>query len=292
MRRLIACGAVAAIGVVLTGTITAQAAVQADRSSDSRGQIVNGSPEAVVVVGRSSTLGSWTGTPRGGARWTCGYYAFLLDPDPYETDGGMADVRYDDGPVDPEPGELYVLACHDADGRRVRSLLQQYDPADPLGPIAATERALDEARRRLDLPLPSPGLNPPGAQLVGVPTWLWLDGAWGATSATATVANVSATVTARPVRVEWDTGDGTTLTCDGPGTPYDPSRPASAQSSDCTHVYGRASGTAAGGAYQVRVTVIYEAAWTSSSGPSGDLGTLERTTTVPVQVLEAQALLR
>ena len=154
---------------------------------DVGGQIVNGAPEAVVVVSRSGTLGSWEGTPRGGARWRCGYYAFDYGSGDFGL--GLAKVHYDDGPVDPEPGQPYVLACFDPSDRMVSSILRIYDPADPFGGVAATERALDEARRRLDLPLPQPALNPPTAQLVGVPTWLWVDGPWAPASATAAVGH-------------------------------------------------------------------------------------------------------
>jgi hypothetical protein len=262
-------------------------AVTVDERPD--GQIVDGSPEAVVVVGRTGEVGSWAGTPRGGARWTCGYYGFDADPNGFGTDGT---VRYDDGPVDPEPGELYVLVCRDPSGRTVKSLLRRFDPADPLGGIAATERALDEARRRLDLPLPDPGLNPPGEQLVGVATWLWVDGPWTPASATAQVAGVSATVTATPVSVVWSPGDGTTVTCDGPGTPYDPTRSPADQRSSCTHAYGRSSAALPGGAYALTATVTYEVTWSSSTGAGGSLGSLTRATTVPVVVEEAQALIR
>jgi hypothetical protein len=253
------------------------------------GQIRDGSPEAVVVVGRSGTVGSWEGQPHGGAHWTCGYYTSDLDPS--DSDGGIATVHYDDGPVDPEPGQPYVLACTDQSGRRVRSILQVFDPADPLGGIAATERALDEARRRLDLPLPQPALNPPAAQLVGVPTWLWVDGPWAPSSATASVGAVAATVTARPVEVTWDTGDGTTTTCDA-GTPYDPARRPGDQHSGCTHVFTRSSATLPGGTYAVVASVSYEVSWSASTGAAGDLGTLTRSTTIPVRVTEAQALIR
>ena len=253
------------------------------------GEIVDGSPEAVVVVGRAGTLGSWEGTPHGGARWRCGYYAFDLDPS--DSDGGLATVHYDDGPVDPEPGEAYVLACYDESGRLVRSLLTVFDPGDPLGGIAATERALDEARRRLDLPLPRPALNPPAAQLVGVPTWLWIEGSWAPSSATASVAAVSATVTATPTSVVWDTGDGATVTCDA-GTPYDPARPPAEQHSSCTHTFTRSSAPLPGGTYAVTATVSYEVTWTASTGGGGALGTLGRSTTMSVRVLEAQALIR
>jgi hypothetical protein len=44
---------------------------------------------------------------------------------------------------------------------------------------------------------------------------LWIDlGAWHDKTASASTA------TAAPSKVVWDMGDGHTLTCDGPGTPY------------------------------------------------------------------------
>ncbi len=212
-----------------------------------------------MVVGRSGEIAAWSGSSGGGGgrRWSCGYYAF--DVGAGESDSALATVRYDDGPVDPEVGANYVLACFDESDRQVRSLLTTFDPADPFAGIAATERALDEARRLLDLPLPAPALNPPGAQLVGVPTWLWVEGAWQPISATAAVGPVSATVTARPTGVEWELGDGTTESC-GPGTPYDVTRAPAEQHSDCTHVFTHASGSRAGGTYTVTATVTYEVA--------------------------------
>lgn len=289
MRRVVGVF-VACLVVGLCGG-SAGAAGEAEQSQVG-GVIRDGAPEAVVVVGRSGTLGSWesgAGGGGGGARWRCGYYAFDLDP--ADSDGGLASVHYDAGPVDPEPGQPYVLACFDGSGRMAKSVLQVFDPADPLGPIAATERALDEARRRLDLPLPQPALNPPGAQLVGVATWLWVDGPWSPASATAAVGAVAATVTATPVQVVWSTGDGTTTTCDA-GTRYDPGRPPAGQHSSCTHVFTRSSAALPGGTYAVSATVTYEVTWSASTGAGGDLGPLSRSTTVAVRVVEAQALIR
>lgn len=286
MRRLIALLVIAFLAL----PAAAEAVVIGDGTTVG-GQITNGAPEAVVIVGRSGTIGSWTGSSGGGggARWRCGYYAFDLDP--ADSDGGLATVHHADGPVDPEVGEPYVLACYDSSGRLVRSILRVFDPADPFGPIAATERALDEARRRLDLPLPEPALNPPTTQLVGVPTWLWLDGPWSAASATAAVGAVNATVTATPVQVVWSTGDGATTTCDA-GTPYDPTRRPADQHSSCTHVFTRSSAALPAGAYAVTAAVTYDVAWSASTGTGGALGSLTRSTTVPVRVTEAQALIR
>ena len=124
-----------------------------------------------------------------------------------------------------------------------------------------------------------------------MPTWLWVDGPWTSASATASVGAVAATVTATPVEVVWDTGDGTTTTCDA-GTPYDLSRAPAEQHSGCTHVFTRSSASLPGGTYAVTATVTYEVSWTASTGAGGGLGTLSRSTTTGVPVTEAQALIR
>jgi hypothetical protein len=251
--------------------------------------VVNGTPEAVVVVGRSGTVASWSGGGAGGGSgrtWTCGYYGVAPSVGP--SDAVKPDWAA--GPVDPTPGEVYVLACFDA-GALVQSRILRFDPGDPLGGIAAAERARDEARRSLDLPLPRPALNPPGAQLVGVPTWLWLEGAWGPASASASIGAVSSTVTASPVSATWEMGDGTTVTCDA-GVPYDPARPADAQASPCRHTFTTASRYAEGGTFPVTVTVTYAVSWTATTGAGGPLEGVSRSTTVPVVVQEAQAVIR
>jgi hypothetical protein len=72
--------------------------------------------------------------------------------------------------------------------------------------------------------------GPSHTTYVGLPTWLWLDGAqWRAlTSPPATVAGESVTATATPTSVSWSMGDGHSTTCNGPGAPYstaDPTHP-------------------------------------------------------------------
>ena len=235
----------------------------------------------MVVVSRSGELGSWRASSRGsGSTWVCRYHP--TDPAEQWVEWEMV--------ADPVEGRQYMLACY-VGTEIVWFDLRTYDPADPLAGLAVVERSRDEARRLLDLPLPEPVLNPPGVQLVGVPTWLWLAGEWRAAEATAAVGAVSSTVRARPVQATWELGDGTTLTCDA-GTRYDPALSPRSQSSDCTHVFIRDSRGTADGAYQVRVTVAYEVSWEASTGAGGALEGLTRTTTLPVVVQEAQALVR
>lgn len=286
MRRVVlSVGLVA--GLLFSAASPADAAVEESGHTKAGGQVRNGSPEAVVVVGRSGEVASWSGARRGGPSWTCHYYRIFLDsgdPDPAPLGG-------EEGIVDPVVGSGYQFLCKDETGAIVRTNFTIYDPADPFAGAAAAERAMDEARRQLDLPLPEPALNPPNGQLVGVPTWLWVTGAWQEVSASASIGPVAATVTARPVRVEWDMGDGTTVSC-AAGTPYDSSRPARDQQSACTHVFTTSSARQAGGRFTVTATVVYAVGWSATTGGGGELGELTRSASVPVTVREAQALIR
>lgn len=251
--------------------------------SSSTGTITDGSPEAVVIVGSSGIIASWWGGD--GPRWTCGYFPIGAP---------FADVPV--GPhsasgIDPVEGMAYVLNCDDENGHLVSSRFVVYTPGDPFGGVAVVERAVTEARARLELEPPRPRFNPPHAQLVGLPTWLWVENQWFEQQATAAVGDVRATVHAVPVGVDWDTGDGGRLLCDR-GTPYDPTRPARSQRSSCTHVFQRSSAGRSNGTYLMQVTQRWVAWWTSSTGGGGSLGLLSRSVTVPIRVIEMQALVR
>jgi hypothetical protein len=149
------------------------------------------------------------------------------------------------------------------------------------------------ARRYLPLPAPGIRTSPAAAdQVVNVPTWLWVDPAtWGPRSATASVPNETATVTATPVRVTWTMGDGRRVVCAGPGTPYSPGDPAR-PSPDCGHVYRRSSAGQGGLAYPVAATTSWRISWVASGvvAASGTLAPLERTATTSLRVAEAQTV--
>ena len=253
------------------------------------GRIVNGVPEAIVVVTRDGTLGSWRSGTSGGARWRCGYYAVVapvmsvLDPTPV--------VDWVSGPVNPVRGEFYMLGCTDVDGVRVHTRYVAFEPGDPFGGAGGTARAIDEARRRLELPDPTPVVNPPGAQLVGLPMWMWLDQPWERVRASASIGDVWASVSAWPETSLWEFEDGSRIWCDQ-GIAYDIGRRPSEQRSGCTHTFSRSSMWSSGGVEWVRVTVTWGAEWTSSELGGEPLGTLTRTAEFPIKVVEAQALVR
>lgn len=99
----------------------------------------------------------------------------------------------------------------------------------------AARRAVEELR----LPAPDIGSAPctedgcMGA--VGAPVWLWVNTPWESVTAEASIPGGSISATARPVRTDWDMGDGTTIQCTT-GTPYSESY-GWAESPDCGHIY-------------------------------------------------------
>jgi len=130
-------------------------------------------------------------------------------------------------------------------------------------------------------------------QLVGARTWLWVDPTmWRSFTATAAVGPVAATATAQPVKVVWNMGDGNLVTCFGPGTPYDPSRPDSGQSTYCSYVWPSSSAGQPSDTFTVSATVYWSVSWTARGAPGGgNLGMIPSPRSqVAVQVAEAQSV--
>ncbi|MGW7514137.1 hypothetical protein ACWGJ2_00895 [Streptomyces sp. NPDC054796] len=167
---------------------------------------------------------------------------------------------------------------------------------DGAGPQVSPAALAEQARDQLRLPSPTIKASPAEEQLVSLPTWLWLGrDAWHSQSSTASVPGVSVTAVARPTSVEWSMGDGSTITCKGPGTPYRPAtktknaaNPKSA-SPDCGHTYRSSSAGQPHDAYRVSATVHWSVTW-SGAGESGAFPGLTTDTTTAFRVAESQAL--
>ncbi|MEV0318129.1 hypothetical protein [Streptomyces sp. NPDC050659] len=152
------------------------------------------------------------------------------------------------------------------------------------------------AREQLRLPSPEISMSPAGEQLVKLPTWLWLArGSWHRVSETASVPGVSVTAIARPTKVVWKLGDGSSVTCRGPGTPYDGgsrtegSADPGRASPDCGHTYRDSSAGQPSGAYSVSATIHWTITW-AGAGDSGIFPGMTTTSTAQVRVAESQAL--
>lgn len=149
-----------------------------------------------------------------------------------------------------------------------------------------------QAVSKLALPATSIGASPSTTsdQLVDLPTWVWVPPAlWHPFSATATVPGESATATAAPTSVTWSFGDGTTLVCDGPGTPYATGGNPASPSPTCGHTYTTSSASQPSGAYPVTATVAWTITWTGG-GQTGTLPALVTTAHAAFRVAQGEAI--
>jgi hypothetical protein len=161
-------------------------------------------------------------------------------------------------------------------------------PAEAAPP--SPQELADQAHAQLRLPAPRIEANPDGDKLVSLPTWLWLDRAsWGTQQATAAVPGVSVTAVATPTSVSWSMGDGETVRCSGPGTPFSSGADATAASPDCGHTYRRSSASALAHQFPVRATVHWTVAW-SGAGASGTFPDMTTSGSAAFRVAEVQAL--
>lgn len=169
----------------------------------------------------------------------------------------------------------------------------------PVGPAPTTPAVLAQRAENL-LPLPTPEADHnPTDVLTGLATWWWVPPAqWRTLRQQTAVGGLWAVVTARPTSSTWDAGDGTSpLVCDGPGRPYDPNEPASAQQSDCTHTYTRSSASQPQRGpdpndryFTVTVTVTWRVGWVGSGGLAGTLPPITRSYRFPLQVAERETV--
>ena len=177
-----------------------------------------------------------------------------------------------------------TLACPLGDGAPPGG---EAGPALP-GPGALAQLAVSYLRLPDPVIRSSPGPGTP--QLTQLPVWLWIaPQAWQPQSRTAQVPGESVTATATPVSAAWDMGDGTTVTCQGPGTAYPGGNPAAA-SPTCGHTYDQSSAGQPGGAYKVTVTITWDITWQGTGGTGGTLAPLQTAGTADFQVAESQAL--
>lgn len=203
-----------------------------------------------------------------------------------EVGPGISDE--DGGVANPSDFEWYWMSCPDGAGGQTADLIPTRRGESPVDPIVLRDEAID----RLSLPVPTIAMNPAGDQVVHVASWLWIEDAdWGTRSKSVSAGDVTTTVTASPRRVLWDLGNGDTVTCDGPGTPYDPSIPSAEQATDCSYTYTHTSAGQPDDAYQATATIEWAVSWTvSGASGGGSLPALFTTSTLPVRVSEMQAL--
>lgn len=215
-------------------------------------------------------------------------------------DGGRPDGGSTTGGDQGEEDGAPAAAETEPNCEEVDSLAQECEAALAQAGLDGGEPAVDpvavanEARDSLRLPDPgiatSPGAD--GPVLVQVPVWLWVEeDTWRPESAEAAVPGGSVSVTATPSTAKWSMGDGSTVSCEGPGVPFVVGRddPAAA-SPECGHTYTRASVGEADGVYGLGLEVTWEVTWESSDGDGGELDPLVTSADAEVTVVESHGL--
>jgi len=171
----------------------------------------------------------------------------------------------------PTPGRWAYPYCTGEGYVNPMGVVWIYDGSSPrTSPSALALQAVSD----LQLPALSEHTSPAASSItVQVPTWLWVDaGTWDAITATASAGPVSATATATPYEVVWDMGDGSRITCHGPGTPWNSNSPADVPSG-CSYTYSQSSASQPDGTFTVTTTVYWHVTWTAKGAPGGgDLG--------------------
>ncbi|MBL0888135.1 hypothetical protein [Myceligenerans indicum] len=159
---------------------------------------------------------------------------------------------------------------------------------------AAAPDPVDLARRavsRMDFAAVDIGIvpqdDPDHVGVVGMPVWMWVENPAPATvgplAESVSAGGVTVTVEARMERVVWDMGDGNTVSCTGPGTPYRESFGGEA-SPDCGYRY-----ETQGNPYTVTATSYWTIRW-ESDGEAGSLPVQELTASTQITIGEVQVL--
>jgi hypothetical protein len=259
-------------------------------ASESPGQCVNYSPLGYCVDWDVPTPG---GPPSGGGGGGSGngiVCAWVTIPDPSADDPS---VFFDFNLAPPPPGVTAVwqaLECRDGLPATQLRWVVPLAPGDIAGNIRGEIVGL--------LPQPTINSSPPvgTASIVEVPVFVEVTNWTGNVVDSACAGGMCVTVTATPslTFAPGEPGAGT-VSCAGSGTRYDPDGPPMEEQASavgaCTHAYRLRSGVEGRPrAWAGSVSVTWTISWTSSTGASGTLPAVTRTTQVPRAVREVQAV--
>lgn len=229
----------------------------------------------VVPVACTSAAGDWSNT--------YGCYIQRFDPQP---------------PIDPShagrPGAVYKCTIPPPHGGSTSLWLENPPEASGQGPSprAVAQMAVDSMDlTAIDIgivPEPTPGK----VGIVGLPVWMWAANpgptSTGPNTASASAGGITITATARIDRITWDMGDGNTVVCDGPGTPYQ-DRFGKSPSPDCGYTYTTTSANQSGGRFTVTATSNWVVSW-EGAGQSGTIRLDGLARSVQVAIGEVQVL--
>jgi hypothetical protein len=191
---------------------------------------------------------------------------------------------------DPETTTMYAEVCFwgGQEGSAFTEPILVADGED--APEAAPEPAqvAQQAIDRMLLKGPDIGIapDPEGEGAVGVPVWMWTSEGpttTGPNEASSSAGGVTVIAVATAESITWSMGDGSEVTCEPPGTPYEASH-GMAESPDCGHIYSAASNDQPDGHYTVTATTTWRVPW-EGGGQAGVI-TTERTSSTEIAIGE------
>jgi hypothetical protein len=291
------------------GSSGGSAWIQIDATGSSNGVLEPGREQQVIKAAAAVT-GAQDATSVGGDKGATG----TTDSEPVEGAGTgpvftECSWRAADVPAgaaewqgnDPSTGRLMVNPCNGAGTFVfVPNEALGIAPAAPLPPPDPAVLA-QQAYAELVPPAPtahrSPREDVPGPS--GVPftvvnlwTYFWVDRTdWVPLTRSVELRGVTATVTATPVAITFDPGNGDDVVrCDGPGSPWvdpgDNTDPDPATVGGCGHRYARVSD-----GVRATTSIRYAVTWTSNTGLGGTLPDLAGTSvSAPFRVEQIQVV--
>ena len=180
-------------------------------------------------------------TDKDGGVWNGRCYATVVDPPPAKTDriwdghddGVIMTCLMRNGDCDQSAGvHLPIADC-----------TRQWWAPTPEGTVDVEQVARGAFARANPAKIPIgivPENTPGSVGLVGMPVWMWVQDPGtqtiGPLTATAEAGSATVTSTGRVASIDWDMGDGTTVTCQGTGTAYQDGFGVK-ESPDCGHRY-------------------------------------------------------
>lgn len=169
---------------------------------------------------------------------------------------------------------------------------EPHKPKPDAGRHVSVKAVVQRAVKQLKLPKPVIHTSPREdlGQVVHVPTWMWVERkSWKPVTVSVAVEGVEVTATARPRKAVWLMGDGGSVVCRGPGTPYSDRYGPKASSPDCGYTYQRASLREPNGSFTVSVRVSWDVEW-HGGGRAGVVPGLGMAAQRQLEVDEVQAV--
>lgn len=209
-----------------------------------------------------------------------------VEPSPGNTTGGL---NYCSSFYLQPDGSYNVDVC-DADGKYIQTLNLQPSKARSQPTKSAV---VSSAMGALNPPRPKIHTSPSHRKglLVQTPTWLWLSPSyWRTYSTTIMVMGYVVTIFATPTTVRWRMGNGDSITCIGPGTPWVAGFGDAL--STCKYTYRHSSDGKPGDRYKITAIVTFVGSFTTVGlgGMRGPLGAVTRKSSIRAPVAEIQGL--